>query len=117
MKRLFSLLFSNSMILSWLLPQTMKGTGLHSDTWLTAALPALDSGDLILYLISLFFIEAGIFFLTKTIIRQFYIAAIRRLIRYGCGTTELMTKIDSFHIPQALKKRLIIEVIKLQGNV
>ena len=116
MERVITLLFSNSVFFPWLIPETMKGSGLQGASWLSSFLNNVNTSNLVISLISFFAAETVLFFIAEAVIRRFYIANVRRLIRYGYGTEELMSKIDSFHIPKALNDRLKMEVIKQQND-
>ena len=116
MERIITLLFSNSVFFSWLIPETMKGSGLQGASWLSSFLNNVNTSNLVISLISFFAAETVLFFIAEAVIRRFYIANVRRLIRYGYGTEELRSKIDSFHIPKALNDRLKMEVIKQQND-
>ena len=116
MASIISLLITDSIILSWILPRTMKGPGLHSVTWLTAMVSDLEPGEMAVRILIILAVETGFFLLAKAIVGRMYLAFVRRLLRYGCGTPELMTRIDAFHIPETLKKRLRMEVAGKQDG-
>ena len=96
MEKVITLLFSSSMFFPWLIPETMKGSGLQGDSWLSSFLNTLNASNWVICLISLCAAETVLFFIAEAVIRRFYIANVRRLIRYGYGTEELMSK-RKFH--------------------
>lgn len=116
MNHFICLLLTDSFIVSWIFPQTMKGTGLHRVTWLTTIVSGSKTGGMLVGIIIIFAVEAVFLLLAKAIVGRMYIGIVRRMQRYGCEKSDLMLKIDHFHIPESLKRRLKTELIESRDD-